>query len=322
MFLKIGIYLNFFVLKFVGLIPYGINLKKLSITHSIKSIIWSIFFGVVLLIFDSYLEKIAYTGKDAFFGNNVAISDILRVTGFLSIFICIYWILFNIKATFKIVKKFKIVFNHLNKLIVNLNFHTELQSFFIKFGVTQLTLTLIDYIFYCRHGDASFFFILIYSPLIGIKFLFQSAVLIKYDFCLCLIKIGFKQINKIIKNQLIGIKPPKNVYKKAQLQCEMRDKIDELKIIYFHLFEISELVTKVFSIPVITVLIFIFNVWEIELLTLYNSNPHELIFRLVLAIAWSFIRMLELIMVLSDGSDIIEKVNLIWFWFSVCHSLK
>lgn len=311
MFLKIGIYSYFFVLKFIGLIPYGINLKKLSITHSIKSIVWSAFFGVLLVFLDSYFEKIAYTGKNPFFGKKVGMSKVLRVTAFLSIFICIYWMVFNIKATFKIFKKLKIVFNYLNKFNVNLNVHTELKSFFIKFGITQLTLILIDYIFYWIHGDAYLFFILIYSPLVGIKFLFQSAVLIKYDFCLCLIKIGFKQINKIIKNKLIGIELSKNLYKKAQLQCEMRDRIDELKIIYFHLFEISELVTKVFSIPVITVMGFIFNVWEIELWILYNSNPHELILRIVLAISWSCIRMLELIIVLSDGSDIIEKVNLI-----------
>lgn len=318
MFLKIGIYLYFFLLKFVGLIPFGINLKKLLITQSIKSLIWSIFFGFLILILDSYFEKIAYTGKDPFFKNNIKISEILRIIVFISIFICIFWIIFNIKATFEIVYKFKIVFNSLNKLNVCLNFHTEIQSFFIKFGITQFILTLIDYIYYWKHGDANFLFLIIYTPIVGIKFLFQSAVLIKYDFYLCLIKIGFKQINKIIKINLIGVEFSKNRYRKAQMECEMCDRIDELKIIYFNLFEISELVTKVFSIPVITVMSFIFNVWETELLQLYrNGNPTELILRLVLAITWSFIRMLELIMVLNDGSDVIEKVNLILFFFTI-----
>lgn len=313
MFLKIGIYFYFFLIKFVGLIPYGINFKKMLITPSIKLLVWSSLFGVLLIIVDSYIEKIAYSGKEAFFKNNVEISQILRLTGFISIFICIYWIIFNIGAIFKIFKNFKTVFNNLSKFNETLNFQTEIKSFLTKFGITQLILILIDYIYYWRHGDGPFLFILIYVPIVGIKFIFQSAVLIKYDFCLCLIKIGFKKVNKIIKNKLIGIEFSKNIYKKVQLEWEMRDKIDELKIIYFNLFEISVLVTRVFSIPVITVMSFIFNVWETELLQLYkNGNPTELILRLILAIAWSFIRMLELIIVLDDGSYIIEKVKFIF----------
>lgn len=311
--LKIGIYLYYFVFKFVGLIPYGINFKTILITQSIKSIIWSSVFGVLLLIFDSYLEKIAYIGENAFFRNDVKILVLLRITAFISIFICNFWIIFNIKITFKIINKFKIVFKNLNKFSVDSNFHhKEIKSFLLKFGITQIILALIDYIFYFIHGDVSFLFVLIYSPLVGIKFQFQSAVLIKYDFFLCLLKIGFKQINKIIKNKLIEIKLPKNIHRKAQLECELMDRIDELKDIYFNLYEISELVTKMFSVPVITVSAFIFNVYVSELLQLYrNGNPEELILRLVLALSWCIIRITELIVVLKDGTDIIEKVTLI-----------
>lgn len=163
---------------------------------------------------------------------------------------------------------------------------------------------MTDYVYYLLYEDTDLISVIFYTPIVGIKFLFSSAVLMKYDAALVLVKSGFSQVNNILKKKFVKIKTPLN-------DNEMSFWIDELNQTHLKLCSVFEMVTQIFSIPIIAIFGFIFFVIEFQFLELYrNFNSQTRILKLICALSWSLVRFIELVMVFKDGSDVIRKVCL------------
>lgn len=295
--LKFGIYAIFYLLKFLCLIPFSFKLNTLEIKYSIKSIIWCVIFSGALVAIDPFMENIAY---------GIGHSLSYRIEMYLSrgsycVFITsVYWSLFNIKTIFKLIKLIKEIFEKLQKFDDKFNkTNFILKNYLFKFLAMQITLLTIYTVYYIFISNGIILGIFIYIPIINLKHLFASSMIIKYDLFLILIRIGFSKINKIIKSYKIS---------------EISDCIEELAEIHFKLCKACNLVTKTFSVPILIFLAYIFLVIETQFFKVFHciiSESEEGILGILCLLFWGTLRVYEFVIVLQDGNLAIKKVNII-----------
>lgn len=299
--LKNGIAIFYYLLKFLSLIPFSISLKTFKTSQSIKSIIWIPIFCVLIFIIEILIGVFANSQQKGFVNvNNFTYG--LFITAYCLLLICVTWTIYNSKLNIKIVNELKLVFNHIDKFGVFWDSNRRVKSFLLKFLTSQGLILITDYIYYFLYEDTDLISIIFCTPIVGIKFLFSSAVLMKYDASLVLVKSGFSRVNNILNRKFIKIETPLN-------EDEIIYWIDELTQTHLKLCDIFEMITNLFSIPIIAIFVFIFFVIESQFLELYrNFNSQTRILKLICALSWSLVRFSELVMVFKDGSDVIKKV--------------
>lgn len=294
--LKLGIFAIFYLLKFLCLIPFSLNFNSLEIKFSIKSIIWCITFSAALITLDPYMENIAY-------GIGQSLSHKLEMYlsrgSYIVILISVYWSIFNIKIIFKLIYLLGFIFAKLNKF--DDRFHKTdlfLKNYLIKFLTIQFTLLLIFIVYYFYICNGTVLGIFLYVPIINLKHLFASSMLIKYDLFLILLRIGFSKVNTIIKRNKIS---------------KISDCIDELAKIHFKLCEACYLVSKTFSVPILTFLGYIFLVIETQFFKVFHcviTETDEGVLGILCMLFWGTLRVYEFVIVLQDGNMVVKKVNL------------
>lgn len=301
--LKLGMCAIFYLLKFLCLIPFSLKLNTLKVTFSIKSIIWCIIFSATLIIVDPYMEQIAY-GVVQSLGNILEV--MLSRGSYILILICVYWSIFKIKLIFKLIKLIKIIFEKLKNFDNKFDkTNLYLKIYLFKFLIMQITLFSIYNAYYIYICDGTLLGIFLYIPIINLKHLFASSMLIKYDFFLIILRVGFSKINKIIKLNKIS---------------EISDRIDELAEIHFKLCEACDLVGRTFSVPILIFLGYIFLVIETQFFKVYHclargsasetTETDEGMLGNICSLVWATLRVYEFVIILQDGNVVIKKVNM------------
>lgn len=299
--LKIGIAIFYYLLKFLTLIPFSISLKTFKTSQSIKSIVWTPIFCILIFIIEILIGVFANSQQRGFVDVNEFTYG-LFITSYCLLLICVTWTIFNSKLNIKIVNELKLVFNQIDKFGVFWDSNLRVKNFLFKFLTSQGLIVITDYIYYFLSEDTDMISIIFYSPIVGIKFLFSSAVLMKYDASLVLVKSGFSRVNNILYKKFVKIETPLN-------ENEIVYWVDELTQTHLKLCDIFEMITNLFSIPIIAIVLFIFFVIESQFLVLYkNFNSETRILKLICALSWSVVRFSELVMVFKDGSAVINKV--------------
>lgn len=292
----------YFFLKFLCLIPFALNFKTLKTHFSVKSILWCVIFSAVLIIVDPHLVNLAYTNLNYNSGTTSGLVEkVLDKGTHCMVLICVYWSIFNIKLIFKIIKLLKNIFEKLNKFQFNFSESLIWKSFAIKFSATQISLIVIHHVYYIFVCDGSLVGILVYTPITTIKYMIGSAMLIKFNLFLIVLKIGFSKTNNAIHKALINRRNGVSI----NLDCEISDTIDELAEIHFKLCETSYLISKEFSI-------FGYLVIESQLFRIFMNFAYENrdgILGILCTLAWGLTRVIELVILLYDGKIVVEKVN-------------
>lgn len=304
--LKLGILINFFILKFLCLIPFSINLKTFQWKFSFKSIIWCILFSGTLVIINPYIDQyvqqfsFVYSMPEAMLANAT----------YIMFLVCVYWSIFNVNLTFELIKLFLIIFEKLNKYNGIFDVSDKvLKQFLIKFTISQILIVSIHYCYHIFVYKTNTVGVLFMVPVLSLKYIFGCSMLIKYDFCLILIKIGFSKINKIIQQIIIQNKIRKN---KMAADCETSDQIDDLAEIYAKLCKASVLISRNFSIPILSILLYIFIMVEAQFIRMFESyaaGSKDLLLRIIILFLWSLIRVGEMVSVLKDGVCAARKVT-------------
>lgn len=286
-----GISIIFFVLKFLGLLPFSINLKTFDISFSVKSIIWCILFSGALLLIDPYIEGVAYMLENPY-EIQISIATVLSKGTYVMIFFCVYWSIFNIKLLFKIIKLLKTIFTKLKE--IDDNFH-ELDILIfkklLKFLVLQIVALGVYFVYFENILKVR---MLVLAPLTSIKHMFGSFILVKYDICLILLRIGFSKINQIIESSE-----------------ENGNLISELSEIHSKLCEASILISKKFSIPILLYLGYIFIAFESKCFTIFKSfayGTEDGILGSLCKLIWLCAKLSEFVLILMDGNIVIQKV--------------
>lgn len=287
-----GIFIIFFVLKFLGLLPFSINLNTFEISFSIKSIIWCVLFSGALLLIDPYIEGVAYM-LDNPYEITISLTTVLSKGTYVMIFFCVYWSIFNVQLLFKIINLFKTIFGKLKE--IDDNFH-ELDIWIIKkllkFLVIQIVALGVYFVYFENILKVG---MLGLAPLTSIKHMFGSFVLVKYDICLILLRIGFSKINQIIERS----------------NPENGNIISELSEIHSKLCEASILISKKFSIPILLYLGYIFIAFESKCFTIFKYFAYgtkDGILGSLCKLVWLFSKLSEFAFILMDGNIVIQKV--------------
>lgn len=303
--LKLGIFVNFFILKFLCLIPFSFNLKTFQCKFSFKSIISCVLFSGTLVLIDPYIDQ--YVQQFSFVYSRP--EAMLANATYIMLLVCVYWSIFHINLIFKLINLFLIIFEKLSKYngIFDISDKT-LRQFLIKFTISQLLIVSTHYSYHILLYKTNTVGILLMVPVASLKYIFGCSMLIKYDFCLILIKIGFSKINKIIQKTVIQNLNRKN---KMVADCETSDQIDDLAEIYAKLYEASVLISRNFSIPILTIMGYIFIMVEAQFIRMfesYASGSKDLLLRIIILFLWSLIRVGEMVSVLKDGVCVARKV--------------
>lgn len=298
--LKVAIKIIYLILKFLCLIPYSLNLKTLETKCSIKSILWCIIFSSTLIIVDPYLDEMVFKTYDLSVNDTGIAQQIFnKVSRSMALF-WVYCSIFNLKFIFKIIKLFKTIFKKLSKYDVDYNETAIIwKKLIIQFLTIQISIITNHYVYSIYICNGSTPLILFYTLITTVKYMFGSAILIKFNVFLILLKIGFDWI--------IG--------KLNLMECEFSDTrtIDELAEIYFKLCEVSLLVIKMFSIPLLSILLYLFIVIENQLFNIFVSFAMETrngMLGIICIFGYSFVKVGELVIVLQDINLVVQKVNI------------
>lgn len=133
--------------------------------------------------------------------------------------------------------------------------------------------------------------------------MFSSVFLLKCDFLLILLNIGFSKVNKA--NKLLITSQRRDI--------EISDSLNQLMEIHYSLCEISEMLIRLLAVPIITILVYLFFIVETHFLqTFLNFNENSSSFgnlRIFLSFSWALIKSVEVIMGFNDVGKVIKKVS-------------
>lgn len=297
----------YYILKFCCLIPFNLNLNTFEANRTNKSIIWLIIFSGSFLLHEIFIGNFAYKFQTHRIKENSQASYYqytdLFIPAFILFLICIIWTCLRNDLTFKIIERSKLIHQRIKSFDVPWKYECKINQFVYKFVLTQLLSLLVDYIFFIQHRNNSLVLTIVYVPIIGMKFVFVSAILMKFDILLIILESSFSHLNIIIIEKFIKNKASEN-------DDRILEGIEELTQIYFNLCKIYEMITKLFSIPLILCVGFIFIVVEREILQLYgNFYEDKRISRILCASIWNFIRVRDVFLVFKDGTCVLQKVR-------------
>lgn len=302
---KIGIFVFYYLLKFLNLIPFSFNLKNFDIKTSKKSILWSIIFCAAFIIHRAFIGNFGYKlrkdlSRDRKDDNNY--TDLFLPAYAIILFATMLRYCQN-KLTFNLIERTKLIFHRIKCFGVPWKYQCKIDKILYKYFCTQLINLICDFAFFILYNNASLLLNVIYTPLLGIKFLFSSALLMKYDISLILLKSSFSQVNKIIHKKIVKFKNHKN-------DAKITEQIDELIQIYFNLCDIYEMILQLFSIPLILIVGFIFFVVESSIVLYENLKIHQTKFLgFFLTFVWTFVKVRDIYLVFKSGNGILKKVS-------------
>lgn len=300
---KFGIIIFYYFLKFLHLIPFSLNLNNFNAKPSMKSILWSVVFGAACLIHELFIGNFAYKLRNgSSYGVEVKYSD-LFLPATIMLLICIFWNFIKNKLSFKLIKRSKIIFHKISGFGVSWNYQHKINIFLLKYFTTQLINLTVDYFYYFSFTNLPVILIIIYSPVIGFRLMISSAILMKSDLLLILLKNSFSQINKIINEKFVKIRNQQN-------DDMQREDIEELIEIYWNLCKIYKMIMDLIFIPVLLIIGFNFLVVENAFLLLYENLKGELgFFRSFINLLWVFFKVRDVYFVFKDGSGVLKKVS-------------
>lgn len=287
---KSGLLIFIFILKSFSLIPFAINFKSSKATKSNKSFIGAVTGFIVFAAFQMFLDFFVFSQKTGFFHINLTYSLQTFIVPISVIFICVAWTLFNSNLSIQIINDLFLIESQLNGFKIS-------KKCYFKFLLTQTLILITDFIYYSFYGEAHPIWVLVYTILVGFKFLFESIILMQFDFSLIILESCFSKVNSIISQNLND-------------RTTIYTNIEKLSLIHFRLCEISKMNTKYFSLPIITIIGYIFILVNKHLLQMFrNYRSEKIVLRMFCSFSWSFARVCELVMVLKDGSEVIKKVK-------------
>lgn len=302
---NLGIQTFYYLLKFLNLITFSLNLKNLVSKPSKKSICYSIVFCVIILIHKIFIGDFANKLNRSSNSSSNSFKDSKRdlfVPTLTIVVICIAWSFFTNKLALKLIQNSKLIHQRISDFGVPWNWQQKINKVLFRFFFFQLFKFIVDYNQVFASVKSSIILIIIYTPILGIKFLYLSGTFIKYDITLILLKSSFAQINKIINEKFVKINNFPN--------C---DEIDELAKIYFNLCEIYKIINKLFSVPIILIVGFVFFLVEslaLALMLFGNFNNSLLsLFSSILILVWMFIIVRDLTSVFCTGAGVLRKVS-------------
>lgn len=298
---KFGITIFYYILKFLHQIPFSLNLNNLDTKPSKKSIFWTIIFSILYMFHEIFIGNFAYKLRKNINGDLEFYYEYTITNGFLPamtmLLICIIWNFFKNKSSFKLIVRSKLIFQQISGFDLPWNHQHKINKLLFKYFLTIIINLSVDSIYYILFSNESLWLIIIYSPLTGLKTLIASAILIKYDLLLILIKSSFSQLNKILNEKLVESQNP-------QL-------IEELIQIYCNLCKLYEMIMDLITIPLILIVGFNFFVAETAILLLYGSLKHyrTRAFRTVINFLWVFFKVRDVYVVFKDGTGVLKKVS-------------
>lgn len=304
-----GVLICFCYIKMMCLIPFDLKIPSLRMKSSITSIIYSIVFCVALIIIDYRVEKTFRKRWYSYNYDNYIASEIMSKGTYITMVVCVFWSIIKIDSIFKIIGTLKASFRKLKNFNLTFNYDVFIKCFLLKFFITEFSLLILHFIFYLIFYDSLTSFIL-NVPLVALKYMIASAFLIKYDILLTLMNSQFSHVNKIIQKKIEFKFNNKNNWDKMKFDCEMSDTIDELAKVHFQLCHVSNTFSNIFSIPMISILGYMFLVIETQFIQMLNHlNLQHKCFTVTTCIFfWSFFRISELVIVLQDGGKVIAEV--------------
>lgn len=298
--LKLSVKIIFYILNFFCLVPYSVNLKTLNLNFSIKSFLWCVLFSLVLILVDPYFDEVVYKSLTLHDNHTGFVARIFTKGTHIMVLICVYYSIFNIKQVFKLVKLLKVVFEKLSKFGAPDFNECELilKQVLIKLLTIQILILFIHYVYAIHICDGSVLLIIFYTPITTLTYTIGSAMLLKFNVFVVILRIGFSKINEAI----CEINPQNS---------EIKD-IDELAQIYFKLCEVSILILRMFQIPIMSFLGYFFILMENQFFNMFVSFAVETrngILGIVCLFAFCVVRVFELVIVLQDMNLVVLKVN-------------
>lgn len=277
------------------MLPFSVNIESLKVKFSVKSILWCIIFSLTLILVDPYLDEVVYRSLELDINNTgIAARVFARSTHFM-ILICVYSSILYIKSTFQTVQILKTIFEKLDQFGSDFNLTEPIwKKCLNNFLTIQITIIIIHYVYAIHICNVSILVIIFYAPLTTLTYTIGSAMLLKFNVFLILLQVGFLKINRTI----------------GQMNFSS-DTIDELAQIYFKLNEVSVLILRMFSIPILTFLGFFVLLMENQFFNMFMSFVMETrngIIGVVCLFSFCFIRVIELALVLQDVSKVVQKV--------------
>lgn len=297
-----GLKFCFFYFLFFCYFPFKVNLKSLKAHISVKALIWSVVFSGFMLFFGQSFDRFFYKPRKVFrlFLNVKNLHHLLTSS---VIFICVFLTIIESRRWLKIIRKLITVFKKLRKFQVKYQLKSVFKRFLIKYVLIQVGTTMLSILFYLSFENKSFHGLIIFNTLSSVKYLFPSAFLLKLDFLLILLKIGFSGVNKAVQKIIASKCPDKETSKF----------LDQLIEIHSSLCEVSDMIIRQVSVPLITVLVYILLIDQAHFMqTFLNFNEHStsfVNFRVFLSFIWTSIKSVELIMVFKDVGKVIRKVS-------------
>lgn len=321
---KIYLRIYFIILKTLSVFPYVINEKTREINYSIGATIWSLIYPpITTFAFTSYFATRIYQEK-LFYDEELKAQSVLDHSTNLMIVFCILITFSKFKPTRIIYIKLKNVFDKLIILNIKCNYSADAQFFFKKFLITQIFIWCFCFSFYLIMQESiktieSAIYFLLYScvrPMIG------SAIMFQYAGFLCVIRISFSHIQKIISEKLQGNLCKTSEWHKIKFECELSDILDKLSDIQMELFEISKDVSKNFSFQLLLIFAYIFMVIETQFFQIYQVLTYKgqsifitQVIVLVSMLFWSIFRVLEVTWILKETADVMKMVMYFFYYF-------
>lgn len=299
---KIGIYILFYLLKFLNLIPFSLNLKNFDTKPSKKSILYSIVFFVLLFVHHIFIGDFAFKLNSDYHVNHPRYRDLFIPT-YTIIVICITWTIFTNKLSFKLIERSKLIIHRINGLGVPWKCQQKINKILFNFSFFQLCSLILDYTFLFSYGKMSIAMIIFYTPLLALQFAYLSVILMKNYMMIILLKSLFSQVNKIINEKFV---------KTTNFENEA-EAIDELAKIYSTLCEMYVMITKLLSIPLILVVGYVLIIIESVLLLLYGNFIESLglptLFRSFMMCLWLFVKIRDVYLVFKNGTGVLKMVS-------------
>lgn len=298
--LKFSVKIIFYILYFFCLIPFLVNFKTLKLKFSLKSILWCVIFSLILILIDPYLEKVVYKSLvEEISYSGISVRIFTRGTHIM-VLICVYSSIFQINQIFKIAKLLKRIFEKLSKFGEEFSDSDSIwNKVLIKLLAVQTSAIIVHYSYSLFMNNGLVSLIILYTPITAFTYTIGSAMLLKFNVFCILLRIGFSTINRAI-------------WKINRLNCEICDKIDELAKIYCKLYQASILILRMFVIPILTYLGYIFIMIEHQFFSIYLSFTDKSGYGLVGIIclfAFCLVRLAELVIVLQDINLVVKEVT-------------
>lgn len=299
---KAGLTFCLFYFLFFCYFPFKINLKSLKAHISVKALIWSVMFSGFMIFFGQSFDRFFYKPRKIF-RLIFSVENIFHRLSSSVIFISVFLTIIKSRIWLKIIRKLISIFKKLIKFQGKYKLKNVLKSFLIKYALIQVGTTMLSILFYLSLENTSFHGLIIFNTLSSVKYMFPSAFLLKLDFLLILLQIGFSGVNKAIKN-IIAPKYP---------ELEACELLEHLMEIHFSLCEVYEMIIKQVSVSLVTVLVYIFLIVQAHFLQTFlnfNENSTSFVnFRVFLSLIWTSIKSVELIVVFQGVGKVMRKVS-------------